>query len=183
MINLNNNIVIKQLYDQLSEQLLLVYANMAKNPSFKMDKNEILISFDAYFQSIMIKSVLHKRNFEVGEVNYIKNLVKFADYYSEYNIIRDTYPSKEVEESLYKESTAYVSQVPDVAAMSILVDHEIESSILKSKITFSKMLYNCFEEVITIIVDDTEDAYADKVLGPLKDFFVRHHVLEFEYNE
>ena len=67
--------------------------------------------------------------------------------------------------------------------MSILVDREIESSILKSKITFSKMLYNCFEEVITIIIDDTEDAYAEKILTPLKDFFVRHHVLEFEYNE
>ena len=183
MINLNNNIVIKQLYDQISEQLLLVYTNMAKNPNFNMDKNEILISFDAFFQSIMINAVLHKRNFEVGEVNYIKNLVKFSDYYSKYNIIRDTYPSKEVTDELYKESTAYINHVPEVAAMSILVDREIESSILKSKITFSKMLYNCFEEVITIIIDDTEDAYAEKILTPLKDFFVRHHVLEFEYNE
>ena len=183
MINLNNNIVIKQLYDQISEQLLLVYSNMAKNPSFNMDKNEILVSFDAYFQSIMIKAVLHKRNFEVGEVNYIKNLVKFSDYYSKYNIIRDTYPSKEITDELYKESTVYITQVPEVAAMSIIVDHEIESSILKSKITFSKMLYNCFEEVIEIIVDDAEDTYAEKILSPLKDFFVRHHVLEFEYNE
>ena len=37
MINLNNNITIKQLYDQLSEQLLIVFNNMEKNPSFKMD--------------------------------------------------------------------------------------------------------------------------------------------------
>lgn len=180
MINLNNNVVIKQLYDKISEQLLLVYENMIKNPSFNMDKNDILISFDAYFQSVMIKAVLHKRNFEVGEINYIKNIVKFSDYYSKYNIIRDTYPSKEIEEALYKESSDYICRVPEVAAMSILIDHEIESSILKSSITFSKMLYNCFYEVATMIIDDTEDSYADVLLTPLKDFFARHHVLEFE---
>jgi hypothetical protein len=67
--------------------------------------------------------------------------------------------------------------------MSILVDHEIESSILKSKITFSKMLYNCFFEIVTIVVDDTEDNYPEKVLSPLKDFFARNQVLEFSYNE
>ena len=47
----------------------------------------------------MIKAVLHKRSFEVGEVNYIKNLVKFSDFFKDYNIVRDTYPKKEVEES------------------------------------------------------------------------------------
>ena len=183
MINLNNNMVIKQLYDHISTQLLVVYENMAKNPSFKMDKNEVLVSFDAYIQSLMVQAVLHKRNFEVGEINYIKNLVKFFDYYQNYNILRDTYPSKEVVDALYKDSTSCVNQVPEVCAMSILVDHEIETSILKSKITFSKMLYLFFEEVITIIVDDAEDSYADKILRPIKDFFARHHALEFEYNE
>lgn len=183
MINLNNNITIKQLYDQLSEQLLIVFTNMEKNPSFKMDKNNVLISFDAFIQCIMVKAILHKRSFEVGELNYIKNLVKFSDFFKNYNVLRDTYPSKEIEEAVYNESSAYVKQVPDVATMSILVDHEIESSILKSKLTFSRMLYNCFEEIITTVVDDSEDPYASKLLSPIKEFFAKNHVLEFEYNE
>ena len=183
MINLNNNTIIKQLYDQLAEQLLLVFSNMEKNPNFELDKNNVLISFDAYFQCIMVKAVLHKRSFEVGEVNYIKNLVKFSDYFKNYNIVRDTYPSKEVEEALYKESTAYVSIVPEVATMSLLVDREIESSILKSKVTFSRMLYDCYEEIISIIVDDAEDNYSEKILSPIKEFFARHQVLEFTHNE
>ena len=138
MINLNNNITIKQLYDQLSEQLLIVFTNMEKNPSFKMDKNNVLISFDAFIQCIMVKAILHKRSFEVGELNYIKNLVKFSDFFKNYNVLRDTYPSKEIEEAVYNESSAYVKQVPEVATMSILVDHEIESSILKSKLTLAE---------------------------------------------
>lgn len=183
MINLNNNTVIKQLYDQLAEKLLLIFTNMEKSPNFNLDKNNVLISFDAYFQCIMVKSVLHKRNFEVGEINYIKNLVKFSDYFKEYNIIRDTYPSKEIEESLYKEASAYLNLIPEVATMSLLVDREIESSILKSQITFSRILYDCYKEVITIIVDDVEDSYADIILCPMKEFFIRHHVLEFTENE
>ena len=183
MINLNNNTIIKQLYDQLAEQLLLVFSNMEKNPNFNLDKNNVLISFDAYFQCIMIKAVLHKRSFEVGEVNYIKNLVKFSDFFKDYNIVRDTYPKKEVEEALYKESTAYVNLVPEVATMSLLVDREIESSILKSQITFSRMIYDCFYEVISIIIDDVEDDYANKILSPIKEFFARHQVLEFAHNE
>lgn len=179
MVNLNNNAIIKQLYDQLSEQLLLVYSNMEKNNSFDLDKNTILISFDAFFQCIMVKAVLHKRSFEVGEVNYIKNLVKFSDFLKDYYVVKDTYPSKEVEQSLYKESTAFISNVPEVATMSLLVDREIESSILKSEITFSRMLYDCFKEVITIIVDDSEDDYAERILRPMKEFFARHQVLEF----
>lgn len=183
MINLNNNIVIKQLYDQLSDQLLLIFSNMEKNPNFDLDKNKVLISFDAYFQCIMVKAVLHKRSFEVGEVNYIKNIVKFSDYFKEYNIIRDTYPSKEVEETLYKVSTAYINVIPDVATMSLLVDREIESSILKSKITFSRILYDCYKEVISIIIDDIDDPYAEKILRPMKEFFIRQHVLDFTQNE
>jgi hypothetical protein len=183
MINLNDNTRIKQLYDQLSEQLLLVYTNMSKNQDFDIDKNLILVSFDAFFQCSLVKAVLHKRKFEVGEVNFIKNLVKFADYFSDIYVLRDTYPSSEVEKQLYELSTNYLKQVPEVATMSILVDHEIESSILKSKITFSKMLYNCFFEIVTIVVDDTEDNYPEKVLSPLKDFFARNQVLEFSYNE
>lgn len=183
MINLNDNTRIKQLYDQLSEQLLLVYTNMSKNQNFGLDKNIILVSFDAFFQCSLVKAVLHKRKFEVGEVNYIKNLVKFSDYFSEIYVVKDTYPSSEVEKQLYELSTNYLKQVPEVATMSILVDHEIESAILKSKITFSKMLYNCFFDIITIVVDDTEDDYAEKVLSPLKDFFAKNKVLEFSYNE
>jgi hypothetical protein len=183
MINLNDNTRIKQLYDQLSEQLLLVYTNMSKNQDFDIDKNLILVSFDAFFQCSLVKAVLHKRKFEVGEVNFIKNLVKFADYFSDIYVLRDTYPSSEVEKQLYELSTNYLKQVPEVATMSILVDHEIESSILKSKITFSKMLYNCFFEIVTIVIDDTEDNYPEKVLSPLKDFFARNQVLEFSYNE
>jgi hypothetical protein len=183
MINLNDNTRIKQLYDQLSEQLLLVYTNMSKNQDFDIDKNLILVSFDAFFQCSLVKAVLHKRKFEVGEVNFIKNLVKFADYFSDIYVLSDTYPSSEVEKQLYELSTNYLKQVPEVATMSILVDHEIESSILKSKITFSKMLYNCFFEIVTIVVDDTEDNYPEKVLSPLKDFFARNQVLEFSYNE
>jgi hypothetical protein len=183
MINLNDNTRIKQLYDQLSEQLLLVYTNMSKNQDFDIDKNLILVSFDAFFQCSLVKAVLHKRKFEVGEVNFIKNLVKFADYFSDIYVLRDTYPSSEVEKQLYELSSNYLKQVPEVATMSILVDHEIESSILKSKITFSKMLYNCFFEIVTIVVDDTEDNYPEKVLSPLKDFFARNQVLEFSYNE
>ena len=174
MINLNNNTTIKQLYDQLSEQLLIVFTNMEKNPSFKMDKNSVLISFDAFIQCIIVKAVLHKRSFEVGELNYIKNLVKFSDFFKNYNVIRDTYPSKEIEEAVYNESSQYVKQVPDVATMSILVDH---------KMTFSRMLYTCFEEIITTVVDDLEDPYASKLLSPIKEFFAKNHVLEFEYNE
>ena len=170
-------------YDIVTEQLLLVYTNMSKNQDFDIDKNLILVSFDAFFQCSLVKAVLHKRKFEVGEVNFIKNLVKFADYFSDIYVLRDTYPSSEVEKQLYELSTNYLKQVPEVATMSILVDHEIESSILKSKITFSKMLYNCFFEIVTIVVDDTEDNYPEKVLSPLKDFFARNQVLEFSYNE
>lgn len=183
MINLNNNLKIKQIYDQLAEQLLLVYDNMAKNQTFNLDKNLILVSFDAFFQCLLVKAVLHKRKFEVGEVNFIKNLVKFADYFKEIYVVKETYPSEEVSNQLYTESTNYIKQVPFVATMSILVDHEIESSILKSKFTFSKILYNAFYEIVTLVVDDVEDNYAERILSPLKDFFAKNKVLEFTYNE
>jgi hypothetical protein len=109
--------------------------------------------------------------------------VKFSDYFKDYNIIKDTYPSKEIEDALYKESTAYINLIPEVATMSLLVDREIESSILKSQVTFSRMLYNCFLEVVSVIIDDAEDDYDEKILSPLKEFFARHQVLEFTHNE
>ena len=107
---IDNNSSIKNIYEHLSEQIINLYNNMSKSSSFKLDKNDVLTGFDAYVQSIII--------------NFVKNIVKFSDYYKNINISKDAVPSKELEETLYKESKSVIKQVPAFIMMSALVDKE-----------------------------------------------------------
>lgn len=177
MIILNNNANIKSIYNQVADQIVITYNNMAKSPSFKLNKNEVLISFDAYIQSLIIRTLLHNRSFERGEINFVKNLVRFSDYFKNTNVSKDLYPSKEVEEYLKKESKKITKEVPVFIMMSALVDKEIENSIIKSNQTFSMTLYSAFESIINIVLDDPEDDYANRLLEPIQEFFINNHVM------
>ena len=150
---------------------------MSKKDSFDLDKNDVLISFDSYVQSIMVKAILHKRSFEVGEVNYIKNIVRYYDYLNDVKVAKDVYPTRADEELLENLSSAYVKQIPTFATMSVLVDREIEDSIIKSDQTFSMLLYLFFEEVVNTIVDDTEESYSTTLLEPIYEFFSKNQTL------
>ena len=55
--------------------------------------------------------------------------------------------------------------------------------VYKEKPDYCDCGNNTFEEIITTVVDDLEDPYASKLLSPIKEFFAKNHVLEFEYNE
>ena len=112
MILLTNNNLIKQYYDRIADQIVEAFTKMSKKDSFDLDKNDVLISFDSYVQSIMVKAILHKRSFEVGEINYIKNIVRYFDYLSDVKVAKDVYPSKEDEELLNDLSSQYVKQIP-----------------------------------------------------------------------
>lgn len=177
MILLTNNNLIKQYYDRIADQIVEAFTKMSKKDSFDLDKNDVLISFDSYVQSIMVKAILHKRSFEVGEINYIKNIVRYFDYLSDVKVAKDVYPSKEDEELLNDLSSQYVKQIPVFATMSVLVDREIEDSIIKSDQTFSMLLYLFFEEIVNIIVDDAEESYSTILLKPIYEFFSKNQTL------
>ena len=177
MILLTNNNLIKQYYDRIADQIVEAFTKMSKKDSFDLDKNDVLISFDSYVQSIMVKSILHKRNFEVGEINYIKNIVRYYDYLNDIKVAKDVYPTSEDEELLENLSSAYVKQIPSFATMSVLVDREIEDSIIKSDQTFSMLLYLFFEEVVNTIVDDAEESYSTILLEPIYEFFSKNQTL------
>lgn len=176
MAILNNNSNIKQIYNQLSDQIVNSYNSIAKTASFNLDKNDVLVSFDAYIQSIIIRALLHKRNFEAGEINFIKNLVKFSDYYKNIGVSKDTYPSKEVEDLLRRESRKITKEVPAVIMMCALIDKELENSIIRSSQTFSTILYSTFKMIINIVLDDPEDEYANRILEPISEFFINNHI-------
>ena len=177
MILLTSNNLIKQYYDRIADQIVEAFTKMSKKDSFDLDKNDVLISFDSYVQSIMVKAILHKRSFEVGEVNYIKNIVRYYDYLNDVKVAKDVYPTREDEELLENLSSAYVKQIPTFATMSVLVDREIEDSIIKSDQTFSMLLYLFFEEVVNTIVDDTEESYSTTLLEPIYEFFSKNQTL------
>lgn len=176
---IDHNSSIKNIYEHLSEQIINLYNNMSKSSSFKLDKNDVLTGFDAYVQSIIIKSLLHKRHFEPGELNFVKNIVKFSDYYKNINISKDAVPSKELEETLYKESKSVIKQVPAFIMMSALVDKELERSLIKSHQTFSMVLYSALKSIINIVLDDPEDDYSEKVLFAVGEFFKNNHILYY----
>lgn len=181
MILLTNNTTIKQYYERIADQIVEAYTKMAKKDSFTLDKNDVLISFDSYFQCLIVKALLHKRSFEVGEVNFVKNIVRYFDYFKDVRVAKDMYPTKEVEEELYNMSSIIVKEIPSFAAMSVMVDREIEDSILKTDQTFCMLLYNVFEEIINIVIDDVEDDYSNKLLNPLKEFFSKNQTfIQFE---
>lgn len=177
MTILNNKSNIVTIYEQLADQIINAYTEMAKDSSFNLTKNDVLISFDAFIQSIIIRSLLHKRNFELGEVNFIKNLVRYYDHYKNIEINKDSYPTPEDVEFLKKESRRITKEVPTFIMMSVLIDKELEIAIIKSTKTFSMVLYSTLKKIINIVLDDSEDQYANKVLNTIADFFTSNHVL------
>ena len=137
------------------------------------------ILFNFYWSKIDLQCCVwgHKRSFEVGEVNYIKNIVRYYDYLNDVKVAKDVYPTRADEELLENLSSAYVKQIPTFATMSVLVDREIEDSIIKSDQTFSMLLYLFFEEVVNTIVDDTEESYSTTLLEPIYEFFSKNQTL------
>ena len=61
--------------------------------------------------------------------------------------------------------------------MSVLVDREIEDSIIKSDQTFSMLLYLFFEEIVYIFDDDAEESYSTILLKPIYEFFSKNQTL------
>ncbi len=177
MSNLNNNSNIISIYNQLADQIINAYNGMAKDSSFNLNKNDVLISFDAFIQSIIIRSLLHKRNFEIGEINFIKNLVRYSDHFKNIEINKEQLPTTEEVDYLKKESRRITKEVPTFVMMSVLIDKEIEGSIIKSKKTFSMVLYSTLKNIINIVLNDQDDYYANKVLDTIADFFTSNRVL------
>lgn len=175
ILNYNSNI--NAIYNQLADQIVNAYNEMTKDASFHLSKNDVLISFDAFVQSIIIRSLLHKRNFELGEVNFIKNFVRYYDHYKNIIVNKDSYPTMDDVELLRKESIKITNEVPVFIMMSVLIDKELEIAIIKSPKTFSYLLYSTFEKIINLILDDPNDDFAGKVLNSIADFFVSNHIL------
>lgn len=175
ILNYNSNI--NAIYNQLADQIVNAYNEMTKDASFHLSKNDVLVSFDAFVQSIIIRSLLHKRNFKLGEVNFIKNFVRYYDHYKNIIVNKESYPTMDDVEFLKKESIKITNEVPVFIMMSVLIDKELEIAIIKSPKTFSYLLYSTFEKIINLVLDDPNEDFAGKVLNSIADFFVSNHIL------
>lgn len=176
MIILNDDQKIRELYRNLSETIHNSYNLISRNNSFKLNKNDVLVSFDSYISSIIFKTIYLIRPLYAGEINFINNLTSYNDHFKNIVIDHDTAPSDELVQEIINECEKTLSEIPAFALMTVMIDKKIEHSNKKES-TYSNYIYDLIEEIVEYLKDGEKEELSLKDMCSLFEFYNSNHVM------
>lgn len=154
MVIINNDEKITNIYNHLSKGILDAYVIMQADPSLKLKKNDTLSSFDNYFVSLILDTILSYRSLHAGEINFINNLCKYNDYFKDFKLSREEEPNDEFNHLIKDKAHKMIGDVPAFAMLCVMIDKNIENTLKSKEESFSSQYYNELKTVRDYLLDD-----------------------------
>lgn len=172
---INNDEKIVNIYNQLSSIILETYQIMTKDPNLNLTKEDVLISFDNYFVSLILDTILSYRSLYAGEINFINNLTKYSDYFKDIKISREIEPEEQINNHIKSIAHSFVNKAPKFAILFVMADKNLENSVKTKSETFSSRYYNELKDLRDYLLDD--NSLLEDNLLPLYDFMKAQKVI------
>ena len=168
--NIYNNAV--KLYNELADNVELLYKEMKKQNFVKLSKQKIMEDYDLYIQSLLCKIASSDQDIDKIELEFIKKIARYKNYFKKFSDEDDLKMNQFIYTKL--DNVPYFVQLIAVADNSLKEDGKEEhyaKEMFLILLNLSIAVASMDEKIEKVEIDN-----ATKALEPVMDFFNANNI-------